>query len=206
MQSTNINILINGKETSRDSSMLFRDLLKSLSSEIANRSEVISEIRIDGKPVDEDQENAFSMSSIGRMGTIELKTSDTMQLALQALATAKDYIKQIIPLSKRTGKYYVENNFNMAEKSFIVLVDNLERLTELLTSIQFVLKGKVRVSLEHDSSLRIAQVRLVSAIQELLPAKLENKTDLLADTLINELPDALREMRDIGIPVLQRQK
>lgn len=202
----NTNIVVNGKEVVKDSKMLFSDLLKSMASEFAGSSQVISEVRINGSSVDENEETKYSMKSIGDIGKIDIQTSDTLELAFEALQTARDFIKQIIPLSIKTGNFYASQDINSAEKSFIVLVDNLEKLTELLTSVQYVLKGKIKLSVERDSSVRIAQVRLVSAIQELLPAKLDNKIELLADILQVELPDALREMREIGIPTLQRQR
>lgn len=202
----NTNIIVNGKQFTKDSEMLFSDLIKSMASEFASDSQVISEIRVNGSTVDESEEASLSMRSIGKIGSIELNTSDTLDLAYEALETAKQFIKQIVPLSKKVGNLYLAGDINGAEKSFIVLVDNLERLTELMSSVQYVLKGRIKVSVEHDSTFRIAQVRLVSAIQELLPAKLDNKIPLLADILRVELPEALSEMRELGIPVLQRKK
>jgi hypothetical protein len=84
------------------------------------------------------------------------------------------------------------------------LVEGLENLTQLIMTSQSILRGKYSGIHTNDSSLRIAQVRLVSAIEELLPAKRNHDYRMLADILGNELPEALQEMADYGIPVLQR--
>lgn len=197
-------VIVNGQRINKDSSMLFGDLINSLNSELANRSLVISQIRINGKNLDESQESRFHMTQLGQIGAIEVVTTDPVELAFDALRTAQEYIRQIIPRCKKAAEHYRRAETALAEKEFIEIVDALDGLTDLLSSAQFVLKGKVTISLRNDSSLRLAQVRLISAIQELLPAKVQNDSTLLADILGNELPESLSEMSNLGIPVLLR--
>ena len=99
---------------------------------------------------------------------------------------------------------YKERNFGEAEKYFMSLVNSLDNLTSLILNAQSVLRGKFKGIHTNDSSLRIAQVRLVSAVEELLPAKKNKDVPMLTDVLCNELPEALQEMCDYGIPVLLR--
>lgn len=197
-------IRINGKETKKDSNLLFGDLVNNLNTELSRTKQVISEIRIDGKPIDEELENRISMKQLGQLGVLDFVTSDPLELAFEALRSAQAYIKRIIPHCQTPGQHFLKKELRQAEKDFIEVVNSLDSLTDILASAQYVLKGKVSVSHTNDSSLRIAQVRLVSAIHELLPAKTNNDYVLLADVLINELPDALREMSELGIPVLMR--
>lgn len=197
-------IRINGKELAKDANMLFGDLVNTLNSELARNQQVISEIKIDGKSVDEELENIISMKQLSQLGRIDFVTSDPLELAFEALRSARAYIKQIIPHCTKAGDLFLKRDLKRAEKEFLDLVNSLDNLTDLLASVQYVLKGKINISHTNDSSLRIAQVRLISAIHELLPAKTNNDYVLLADVLINELPDALREMNDLGIPVLMR--
>ena len=197
-------IRVNGKETKKASNLLFGDLVNNLNNELSNSKQVISEIRIDGKDIDEALENKISMKQLGQLGHLEFITSDPLELAFEALRSAQAYIKRIIPHCQTTGHRFLKRELRQAEKDFAEVVNSLDNLTDILASAQYVLKGKISVSHTNDSSLRIAQVRLVSAIHELLPAKTNNDYVMLADVLINELPDALREMSELGIPVLMR--
>ena len=197
-------IRVNGKETKKASNLLFGDLVNNLNNELSNSKQVISEIRIDGKAIDEALENKISMKQLGQLGHLEFITSDPLELAFEALRSAQAYIKRIIPHCQTTGHRFLKRELRQAEKDFAEVVNSLDNLTDILASAQYVLKGKISVSHTNDSSLRIAQVRLVSAIHELLPAKTNNDYVMLADVLINELPDALREMSELGIPVLMR--
>jgi hypothetical protein len=144
------------------------------------------------------------MRSLGQMGKIEITTVDQLELAFEALASAKAYIKKLISYCRLNGESYKVGKIKEADKNFVDLVDGLENITQLIMASQSILRGKYKGIHNNDSSLRIAQVRLVSAIEELLPAKRDSDYKLLADILCNELPEALQEMSDYGIPVLQR--
>lgn len=161
-------------------------------------------LKIDGKMVDESSEPSYSMRYLSQVGKIEITTVDQLDLAFEALASAKAYIKKLISYCQLNGDNYKNGRIKEADKNFVHLVDGLENLTQLVMASQSILRGKYKGIHTNDSSLRIAQVRLVSAIEELLPAKKQNDHEMLADILNNELPEALREMADYGIPVLQR--
>ena len=199
-----MNLKVNGKNIEKDKKMLFRDFLDSLSKDLSGNSQVISAIKINGEFIDESKEGQLYMTSLEKIGDVDITTANSLELAFEALHSARQYIKKIIPFCKETGEYYKEGNFRDADKKFVDIVDSLDNLTNLILAAQGVLRGKFRGIYTNDSSLRIAQVRLVSAIEELLPAKKKNDAALLADILLNELPDALLEMCDYGIPVLQR--
>jgi hypothetical protein len=199
-----VNLLINGKSCEKDDKILFGEFLNGLNRDLAARSQVISVLKINGETIDESRENSFSMRSLGQVGTIEIVTVDQIELAFEALASAKAYIKKLISYCVLNGEGYKTGKIREADKNFLHLVDGLENLTQLVMASQSILRGKYRGIHTNDSSLRIAQVRLVSAIEELLPAKKQSDYELLADILCNELPEALREMADYGIPVLQR--
>lgn len=199
-----VNLIINGKKTEKDDSILFGEFLLSLNRDLASKSQVISILKINGQTVDESGEPKFSMRSLGQIGRIEITTVDQIELAFEALASAKSYIKKLISYCQLNGENYRSGKTKDADKNFLHLVDGLENLAQLIMTSQSILRGKYKGIHTNDSSLRIAQVRLVSAIQELLPAKRQNDHELLADILMNELPEALREMSDYGIPVLQR--
>ena len=161
-------------------------------------------LKINGETIDETREANFSMRALGQLGRIEITTVDQLELAFEALDSAKAYIRKLISYCRLNGKNYESNKIKEADKNFVDLVEGLENLTQLVMASQSILRGKYRGIHTNDSSLRIAQVRLVSAIEELLPAKRTNDYKMLADILGNELPEALQEMADYGIPVLQR--
>ncbi len=201
------NLRINGADIKNDDRTLFGEFLNQLTRDLAIRSQVISLIKIDGEVLDESYESQLAMQSLGQIKNIDITTSNQLDLAFEALNTAKRYIRKLVVLSRNTGGLYQKNGDRItAEKSFLDLVEGLDNLTNLLVSAQSVLRGKFKGVHTNDSSLRIAQVRLVSAIEELLPAKKANDAVMLSDILINELPSALSEMADYGIPVLQRLK
>jgi hypothetical protein len=201
------NLRINGSPINNDDRTLFGEFINQLTRDLANRSQVISLIRVNGEVLDESYENTLSMQSLGQLTSIDITTSNQLDLAFEALNTAKQYIRKLTVLSRATGDLYQKNKDRItAEKSFLDLVEGLDNLTNLLVSAQAVLRGKFKGVHTNDSSLRIAQVRLVSAIEELLPAKRGSDYIMLADILVNELPAALSEMADYGIPVLQRLK
>ena len=200
------NLKINGSAVRNDDKLLFGDFLNQLNKELAARSQVISLIKIDGSILDENREVSLSMQSLGQISSIDITTSNQLDLAFDALSTAKRYIKKLVTLSRSTGELYKADHKLAAEQSFLELVEGLDNLTNLIMSAQSVLRNKFKGIHTNDSSLRIAQVRLVSAIEELLPAKKKADAIMLADILINELPDSLMELSDFGIPVLQRLK
>lgn len=199
-----VNLLINGRSQQKDGKILFGEFLNGLNRDLAVKSQVISVLKVDGETIDESSEPALSMRALDQMGTIEITTVDQLELAFEALASAKAYIKKLISYCQLNGLAYKTGKIKEADKNFVHLVDGLENLTQLVMASQSILRGKYRGIHTNDSSLRIAQVRLVSAIEELLPAKKQNDHVMLADILCNELPEALREMSDYGIPVLQR--
>lgn len=197
---------VNGKTVRKDEATLFGDFINSLNRELAARSQVVSVIRVNGVSIDEIKENEYSMVSLGQIGAIEIVTSDQIELAFEALHSAKLYIRKLIQHCKITGSYYKEKKGVEAHKNFIELVDGLDNLVNIILSAQAVLRGKVKGIHTNDSSLRIAQVRMLSAIEELVPAKKANDAAMLADILCIELPEALQEMADYGIPVMQRMR
>jgi hypothetical protein len=199
-----VDLLINGKKLQREEDTLFGEFLNGLNRDLAARSQVISMLKINGEHIDENRETVYAMRSLAQVGRIEITTVDQLELAFEALASAKAYIKKLIAYCRLNGDFYKTGKIREADKSFVDLVDGLENLAQLIMTSQSILRGKYKGIHTNDSSLRIAQVRLVSAIEELLPAKRENDHKMLADILCNELPDALQEMADYGIPVLQR--
>ena len=201
------NLRINGADVKNDDRTLFGEFLNQLTRDLAVRSQVISLIKVNGEVLDESVERQLAMQSLGQIKNIDITTSNQLELAFEALNTAKQYIRKLVVLSRNTGVLYqTKGDKIVAEKSFLDLVEGLDNLTNLLVSAQSVLRGKFKGVHTNDSSLRIAQVRLVSAIEELLPAKKTNDAVMLSDILVNELPSALSEMADYGIPVLQRLK
>jgi len=199
-----VNLLINGRSQQRDGNILFGEFLNSLNRDLAVKSQVISVLKVNGETIDESSEPSLSMRALDQLGNIEITTVDQIELAFEALASAKAYTKKLISYCQLNGNAYKTGKIKEADKNFVHLVDGLENLTQLVMASQSILRGKYRGIHTNDSSLRIAQVRLVSAIEELLPAKKKNDYVMLADILCNELPEALREMSDYGIPVLQR--
>ncbi len=197
---------INGQSINGDSKILFGEFLNSLNKELAKNSQVVSIIRINGQSIDEIKESEYSMLSLEKIGKVDITTSDQLELAFEALMSAKLYIKKLTKHCKNTGNLYIAKDYKRADKDFVELVDGLDNLVNLILSAQSVLRGKSRGIHTNDSSLRIAQVRLLSAIEELLPAKKSNNHELLADVLCVELPEALQEMSDYGIPVMQRMR
>lgn len=199
-----VDLLINGKKQAKSDDTLFGEFLVGLNRDLAARSQVISVLKINGETIDESREPAFSMRSLAQVGRIEITTVDQIELAFDALASAKAYIKKLTSYCRLNGENYKSGKIKEADRNFVDLVDGLENLTQLVMASQSILRGKYKGIHNNDSSLRIAQVRLVSAIEELLPAKKSNDHTMLADILCNELPEALQEMSDYGIPVLQR--
>jgi hypothetical protein len=199
-----VDLLINGKKLDRDDDTLFGEFLNGLNRDLAARSQVISVLKINGETIDEGRETTFAMRSLAQVGRVEITTVDQIELAFEALASAKAYIRKLTAYCRLNGDNYKSGKIREADKNFVDLVDGLENLAQLIMTSQSILRGKYKGIHTNDSSLRIAQVRLVSAIEELLPAKKECDHKMLADILCNELPEALQEMADYGIPVLQR--
>lgn len=199
-----VQLTINGRSFEKEDTTLFGEFINGLNRDLAARSQVISVLKIGGETVDEKNEVTYSMRALGQMGKIEITTVDQLELAFEALGSAKAYIKKLISYCRLNAEAYKTGKVKEADKNFVDLVEGLENLTQLIMTSQSILRGKYRGIHTNDSSLRIAQVRLVSAIEELLPAKRNHDYRMLADILGNELPEALQEMADYGIPVLQR--
>lgn len=199
-----VDLIINGKKLHKEDDTLFGEFINGLNRDLAARSQVISILKINGETIDESRETVFSMRSLAQVGRIEITTVDQLELAFEALSSARVYIKKLTSYCRLNGNSYKSGKIKEADKNFVDLVDGLENLTQLIMASQSILRGKYKGIHTNDSSLRIAQVRLVSAIEELLPAKQACDYNMLADILCNELPEALQEMSDYGIPVLQR--
>jgi hypothetical protein len=199
-----VNLVVNGKKLEKEDTTLFGEFLKGLNKDLASRAQVISILKINGETIDEKNEVGYAMRALGQLGKIEITTVDQLELAFEALNSAKAYSKKLITYCRLNASNYKTGKIKEADKNFVDLVEGLENLTQLIMASQSILRGKYRGIHTNDSSLRIAQVRLVSAIEELLPAKRANDHLMLADILGNELPEALQEMSDFGIPVLQR--
>jgi hypothetical protein len=199
-----VELRINGRKIDKDSALLFKDFMNGLTKELAKSSQVVSALKVNGQFIDEIKESNLAMFTLDQLGKIDITTADQIELAFEALHTARAYIRKIVPHSRRLAELYTRNQNEAAESDFLELVNALDNLTSLILSAQSVLRGRYRGIHTNDSSLRIAQVRLVSAIEELLPAKKSLDNRMLADVLGVELPEALIEMCDFGLPVLQR--
>jgi len=198
------NLVINGKSLNGFNNMLFGEFLRSLNKDLANKSQVISILKVNGESIDEKTESKLGMRSLEQLGKVEIVTVNQIDLAFEALVSAKAYARKLSSYCKLNGAGYKSGKVKEADRNFVHLVDGLENLTQLIMTSQSILRGKYKGIHTNDSSLRIAQVRLISAIEELLPAKKQEDHELLADILCNELPEALDEMANYGIPVLQR--
>ena len=82
-----VDLVINGKKLQRDEQTLFGEFLKGLNKDLAAHSQVISVLRIDGKTIDEGDENTFAMRALGQVGKVEITTVDQIDLAFEALAS-----------------------------------------------------------------------------------------------------------------------
>jgi len=91
-----VSLVINGRSQQKEDHILFGEFLKSLNRDLAARSQVISMLKIDGETIDETREVNFSMRSLGQIGKIEITTVDQLELAFEALASAKAYIKKLV--------------------------------------------------------------------------------------------------------------
>jgi len=201
-----VELEINGRKFQKEDHVLFGEFINGLNRDLAVRSHVISVLKVNGEAIDELRESKLSMRSLAQIGRIEITTVDQVDLAFAALTSARAYIRNLVAFCKVSGEKYKSGDNREADRNFMDLVDALQNVSELIMGSQSILRGKYKGIYTNDSSLRIAQVRLVSALEELLPAKKAGDHKMLADILCNELPEALQEMSDFGIPVLQRLK
>ncbi len=200
-------IYINGNEKKLDGDMLFGELIEEINSGLDNKSSIISKIKIGDNFIYGDIEDKYSKTKLKLLDKIDLYIADPLDLAFEALSSSTDYIKKIIAQSQKTGALYEHDvPKRLVEPAFVLLVNGLNNLAELLASAQYIVRTRLNTSGVDESPLRIAQARLTSAIRELLPAKEENNRELLADVLSKEIPEALMELMDEGLPVLHKMK
>src|SRR4051812_359770 len=117
-----VDLVINGKKLHKEEDTLFGEFLNGLNRDLAARAQVISILKINGETIDESRETVFSMRSLGQVGRIEITTVDQIELAFEALMSAKAYIKKLTTYCRLNGNNYKNGNIKEADKNFVALV------------------------------------------------------------------------------------
>ena len=88
-----VDLVINGKKLQRDEQTLFGEFLKGLNKDLSAHSQVISVLRIDGKTIDEGDENTFAMRALAL-------ATDSNSKTLESIYEGADSVSQITPTSR----------------------------------------------------------------------------------------------------------
>ncbi len=188
-------ILINGTQTSIETSQVpLEVVLQEINKSGAPNMVAVSNVKIDGKDIDEDQQAIFQ-TNIDSLDEIEIFTSNPADLAQETLSTLELYVDRIMQNIERASQAYTAKNFVTADSYFARCVDGLDLFVQTIGSIKMALRTGL------NSKIGLTEATLVSIMNDLLEAKRQNNYVLLADLLEKDLLENLKEWKEVIFPI-----
>jgi hypothetical protein len=194
-------ILINGVEQAIGAeATAFGDFLDELNKSLNNESQVISNIRVNGREISENDEAQIKRMPLEQLGVIEVETSNPAELAYQTLDTLEVYIDRLIAGVQRAALHYREKNLITGDNYFSKAIDGLDLFVQTIGGIKLAL----RVGL--NQKVALTEASLVSIMNDLLEAKRANNYIFMAELLEKDLTENLVEWKQKVFPFFKSWK
>ncbi len=178
------------------------DVMNMILDDSTNEHEVITNVSIDGKEIDADDQ--LLVTEISHYNHIDFTTKSAVELAFEAIDSCKEYIDVIIAKIYRMADCYKANDHIAANRLFAELVDIIDLFLQLQSQINVVLKQRFPKQYKKSEATQQLEIHLVAVLKSLIPAKESNDIIMLCDLLEYELTDNLLQWKSKVLPNLAK--
>jgi superfamily II RNA helicase len=179
------------------------DFMDHLLEKHLNREQVITGIRVNGKLLSLEEENAYLNEKVSNFGSIDFQVQTTFDLAFEALDSCSSYIDVVTTNIRELIELYSGNKIEEANYKFSDIIDIMDLFVQLMSKINRTLKSHLNESYKKSPTLHNLEIHLLSVLKGLIPAKEKNDIIMLCDLLEYELIDNLTQWKIKAIPELK---
>ncbi len=187
-----IQLVMNGLQRSIDPSSI--EQLRHLISQVTPEGEVPCVVKVNGMEVSMDRVSEFDVESIR---SIDVQTGNPATLARNSLPETQEWIGRICGVLASIAEDYRFGREREAASRLVGMVDALQVLVGLLGSIHSCLELGVAERASLDSTWKLAEEDLKSAISALVGDLEAGDPIRLADRAAHALPRSLDRFREI---------
>jgi hypothetical protein len=179
------------------------DLINMILDNADNQEKVITEVYINGKVLNMEEENKSLPTTIGQYEDINFTLQSGVDLAFEALESCNSYIDVVVSKIHEMIELYQANEHDHANQCFAEVIEIMDLYVQLITKIYKTI-GRAYKGLEKDQSVKKLEIHLLSVLKALIPAKEKEDIIMLCDLLEYELVDNLTQWKIKVIPELKR--
>lgn len=194
------NQVINTLENSNTS---LTDYMDHLLDKHLKKQEVITGIRVNGKLLSLEEENACLGQSLSSFQSVDFKVQSTLDLAFEALDSCTTYIDVVTQKVRELIELYTNNQLEEANLKFGDVIDIMDLYVQLMSKIHKTLKTNLPNNYSKSKTIQQLEIHLLSILKGLIPAKEKNDLIMLCDLLEYELIDNLTQWKIKAIPELR---
>jgi hypothetical protein len=192
-------ILLNGKEIQYAASPddCVEELMAKIRRDFNSDSALISAIKINGKELNTEGEEAVNRLPVSKIRSLEVFTTHPRELAEETLQSLIEFTAHLENFSRQAADHLEKGK---SPHEFVKLVEGIETFTEALVGTKQILRIGLLpavTSLEADLS---------SILKDLVLFAESGQRDYVIDLMRNHLPANLADWRVSGIPALIRSR
>ncbi|MBH47607.1 MAG: hypothetical protein CME71_05505 [Halobacteriovorax sp.] len=201
----NVVITINEKVSNRsiNNNATLSDVVNEILSESAHADQIISQICINGKALDVDQEDAIMPTRVGQFESIDFRLQSNIELAFEALQSCNAYIDNIVAQIAELTAAYQECRTEESQQLFAEVIEITDLFIQLVSRIQKTLRSHLQEKWQKPHSVSQLEIHLLSILKAIVPAKEKNDLIMLCDLLEYELVDNLKQWKIKALPELR---
>lgn len=201
----NVVITINNIKSESDfnNNATISDVVQSILKQDIYSDQIISQISVNGKTLDLEEEDAILPSRLGEFEIIDFTMKSNIQLAFEALQSCNAYIDNIISQITQLNQAYHDCKVEESNTLFAEVIEVTDLFIQLVTKIQRTLRAHMQSSWEKPHSVQQLEIHLLSILKAIIPAKEKNDLIMLCDLLEYELVDNLKQWKIKALPELR---
>ena len=182
------------------------ELIDNLLDGVLKDSEVITAIEINGKHLNEAEENECLPTPVSELSEINFTVKSSIELAFEALDSCNSYIDVVISKIQELNKLYAAGEMQSANSMFAEVIEIMDLFVQLMSKIHSTLRTNLGEKFIKTETLQNLEIHLLSILKGLVPAKEKNDIVMLCDLLEYELIDNLTQWKIKAIPELKKFK
>ncbi len=190
-------VILNGK-TFKHSKKYLKDLIV----EVENDRRLITKLKANNQALDTKKPESLNLS-LSDFDSIEIDTSSTLDLAIDAIDSCSKYIQHVTQKIQSLIELYAKNDTENANILFNEVLETLDLFIQLVAKIYKTLKLYYPKTIIKSRTIQDLEIHLLSVLKALLPAKEKNDIIMLQDLLEYELMDNLTQWKIKALPELK---
>jgi len=167
---------------------------------------MITQVTIDGNHITGDNEDNFLNSSPEIFETIEIEIENKEEVAQEAIDTAIDHADAIVPVIELASINYSAKDIKNGDQNFYLSMDALDLFIRLVSQIRSTLNLKHSHEITKKLKIEDTEHHLVSTMKNILKAKEESDTIVLAELLGQDLVENITTWKEEILPAMKSLK